>query len=73
MLVLARRVGESVVIDNDIRVTVVSIQGDKIRLGFTAPASVTIDREEIHQRRATFAEAATSHGRAEIPEGCPCQ
>jgi carbon storage regulator len=54
MLVLSRHIGETVVIDGDIRVTVVSIQGDKVRLGFTAPASVTIDREEVHQRRAAF-------------------
>jgi carbon storage regulator len=54
MLVLSRHVGETVVIDGDIRVTVVSIQGDKVRLGFTAPASVTIDREEVHRRRTAF-------------------
>jgi carbon storage regulator len=56
MLVLSRRVGETVVIDNDIRVTIVAIQGDKIRLGFAAPEAVTIDREEVHRRRAAFAE-----------------
>jgi len=62
MLVLTRRVGESVVIDNDIRVTVVAVQGDKIRLGFTAPEEVAIDREEIRQRRGGFTEAVPNHG-----------
>jgi carbon storage regulator len=62
MLVLTRRVGETVVIDGDIRVTVVAIQGDKIRLGFVAPESVTVDREEIHQRRGSLAEAVPHHG-----------
>ena len=52
MLVLTRRIGETIVIDGDIRVTVVSVQGDKVRLGFLAPEYVRIDRQEIHNRRA---------------------
>jgi carbon storage regulator len=56
MLVLTRRVGETIVIDGDIRVTVVSVQGDKVRLGFQAPEYVRIDREEIHERRAGLGE-----------------
>jgi carbon storage regulator len=51
MLVLTRRIGETIVIDGDIRVTVVSVQGDKVRLGFVAPEYVRIDRQEIHARR----------------------
>ena len=51
MLVLTRRVGEQIVIAGDIRVTVVAVQGDKVRLGITAPASVRVDREEVHARR----------------------
>jgi carbon storage regulator len=52
MLVLTRRIGETIVIDGDIRVTVVSVQGDKVRLGFKAPDYVRVDRQEIHDRRA---------------------
>jgi carbon storage regulator len=52
MLVLTRRVGESVVIDGGIRVTVVAIRGDKVRLGITAPDSVRVDRQEVHDRVA---------------------
>jgi carbon storage regulator len=55
MLVLTRRVGETIVIDNEIVVQVVGIKGDKVRIGITAPPQVTIDREEIHQRRKEFA------------------
>jgi carbon storage regulator len=55
MLVLTRRVGEVIVVDGDIRVTVVSIKGDKVRLGVTAPNFVRVDREEIHARRQEFA------------------
>ncbi len=55
MLVLSRRVGETIVIDGNIRVTVVSVQGDRIRVGIVAPEEVRVDRREIHQRRTEFA------------------
>jgi carbon storage regulator len=54
MLVLSRRIGETIVVDGDIRITVVAVTGDKIRLGITAPDSVCVDREEVHNRRAEF-------------------
>ena len=52
MLVLTRRVGEEIVIDNDIRVMIVAINGDKVRLGINAPPSVRVDRKEVHERRS---------------------
>jgi carbon storage regulator len=54
MLVLSRRVGEEIVIDGDIRVMVVEVHSDRVRLGIAAPEHVRIDRKEIHQRRETF-------------------
>jgi len=51
MLVLTRRVGESIVVDGNIYVTVISVAGNKIRLGISAPPSVTVDREEIMKRK----------------------
>lgn len=51
MLVLTRKVGEQLVIDGNIVVTVISIDGGKVRLGVLAPKSVRVDREEVHQRR----------------------
>jgi carbon storage regulator len=51
MLVLTRKVGETLVIAEKIHVTVVCVQGDKVRLGVIAPHNVIVDREEIHQRR----------------------
>lgn len=51
MLVFTRKVGEAIVIDGNIRVTVLAAQGGKIRLGIAAPDSVCVDREEIHERR----------------------
>ena len=54
MLVLTRHVGEEIVIDGNIRVMVVAVNGGKIRLGIVAPPSVTIDRKEVHDRRTEF-------------------
>jgi len=59
MLVLARRVGEEIVIDGNIRLTVVSVRGNAVRLGIAAPPSVPVDRREIHiQRMAEIVAAA---------------
>ena len=56
MLVLSRKVGEKVIIDGCITVTVVAVDGNKIRLDITAPPEVRIDREEVHRQRMEFAE-----------------
>jgi len=53
MLVLTRRIGEQLVIDQNIVLTIVAIEGNKIRLGIAAPASVRVDREEVHRRRVS--------------------
>jgi carbon storage regulator len=47
MLVLTRRVGEEVLIANDIRVRVLEVRGHQVRLGITAPPSVHVAREEL--------------------------
>jgi carbon storage regulator len=52
MLVLTRRAGESIVIGNDITITVVDIRGDQIRIGIDAPRSVQIHREEVYRQLA---------------------
>jgi len=51
MLVLSRRPGEEIVIDGDIRVRVVSVQGRTVRLAIAAPPAIRVDRLEIHSRR----------------------
>ncbi|MGM0560681.1 MAG: carbon storage regulator CsrA [Pseudomonadota bacterium] len=50
MLYLTRKIGESVIINDDITVTVVDIRGKSIKLGFTFPADASVLREEIHER-----------------------
>ena len=57
MLVLSRKIQESIIIDGGIKVTVVSVAGNKVRLAISAPPDVRVDREEIHRARHEFAEA----------------
>lgn len=47
MLVLTRRKNESIVIDEQIRITIVEVRGDKVRVGIEAPKEVPVHREEI--------------------------
>ena len=57
MLVLTRRSGEEIVIGGNIHITVVAVKGDRVRIGVTAPQSVSVDRKEVHDRRAEFTSA----------------
>ena len=60
MLVLTRRAGESVVIGDDIIITVLETRGDVIRLGITAPRDVQVHREEVYKElQAANREAAS--------------
>lgn len=54
MLVLTRKLEESIVIGGNIRITVLQVQGDRVRIGISAPPEVRIDREEVHERRIDF-------------------
>ena len=49
MLVLSRKNNESIVINDDIVITIVEIRGDKVRLGIVAPKDVPVHREEIYE------------------------
>jgi carbon storage regulator len=60
MLVLARRVGEEMLIADNIRVTVVAIRGNHVRLGITAPPSVPVARLELLAKRAETTGATTT-------------
>jgi carbon storage regulator len=48
MLVLSRRKNESIIISNNVTITVVEIRGDKVRLGIEAPKEIPVHRQEVH-------------------------
>jgi len=62
MLVLSRKKNESIVINNDIIITVVEIRGDKVRLGIVAPKEVPVHRQEVYE---------AIHGQAAVEEAPP--
>jgi carbon storage regulator len=60
MLVLSRKKNESIVINNNITVTVVEIRGDKVRLGIVAPKEVPVHRQEVYDAIHGKSEPAPS-------------
>lgn len=64
MLILTRRVGETVIIGNDVDVTVLGVKGNQVRLGVKAPREVAVHREEIFQRICR--EQQNGEGAAEL-------
>ena len=60
MLILSRKLGESIVIGDDINITVLGVTGNQVRIGVDAPKSVAVHREEIYQRIAHESSPPTS-------------
>jgi carbon storage regulator len=50
MLILTRRVGETVMIGSDVTVTILGVKGSQVRVGITAPKTIPVHRQEIHER-----------------------
>lgn len=59
MLILTRRVGETVCIGTDVTVTVLGVKGNQVRIGINAPKSVPVHREEIYEKIQAEQRAAS--------------
>ncbi|KMK51749.1 carbon storage regulator [[Actinobacillus] muris] len=56
MLILTRKIGESLLIGDDVEITVLSIRGSQVKLGVKAPKEISVHREEIYQRIKALSE-----------------
>jgi carbon storage regulator len=66
MLVLTRRANQSIVIGNDVVVTVLEVRGDQVRLGITAPRSIDVHREEVFRALQEANQEAAAATRAAV-------
>ena len=57
MLVLTRKIGETIVIGDDIKIKIVEIKGKQVRVGIEAPRNVQVNREEIYNQKNSIKEA----------------
>ncbi|MHB1456905.1 MAG: carbon storage regulator CsrA [Armatimonadota bacterium] len=63
MLILTRKVGQSIVISDNIEITVIEVRGEQVRLGITAPQSIPVNRKELYEqiKAENLAAAEAAH------------
>lgn len=68
MLILTRRVGETLIVGDDVTITVLGVKGNQVRIGVNAPKDVSVHREEIYQR-IQREKGAQAEGGIHAPSG----
>jgi len=71
MLVLTRKVNESIMIGDEVKITVVEVKGDQVKLGITAPRNIAVHREEVYeeiQRENRLASQSAAVGQELVPD-----
>ena len=72
MLVLSRHKDETIMIGDDIELTVVDIRGDKVRLGIKAPSTIPVHRKEVYEAIRVENEGASTTFKTQSPFNNPC-
>lgn len=60
MLILSRRVGETIIVGDDVNLTILGINGNQVRVGINAPKSISVHREEVYRRIKDAEQSNTS-------------
>jgi carbon storage regulator len=71
MLILTRRVGETLMIGDEVTVTVLGVKGNQVRIGVNAPRDVAVHREEIYERIKREQEQAAAQGDGPVSVSVP--
>ena len=71
MLVLSRQRDQSIMIGDDVEITIVDVRGDKVRIGINAPREVSVHRKEVYEAIRREAQGTTKPATREAPAGEP--
>ena len=72
MLILTRKIGETIVVGDDVKVTVLGVEGNQVRIGFKAPPEISVHRQEIYQK-VQVEKAIQSGDSSYVPKSQPAE